>query len=372
MSINILSTDHSSDIFISNSDRLYNSTSSGFSSLENFFFPVNHSVDSGILPPGLLYVSKNFLVFERPPCYQNISVIHSLVSGMNEEDTPVIYRIFIPWQIYIVHFNDDYFTNSVQVHFMDSPLSSLDQQLYMAPLLNLYTSGLLCRPMYENLEDIDRYPKNISGVIQSAYDWVWNSGSNLDITETVVQYFLQAFNTNNFSSFCSKAEASSYTLAYSRTPTAYYADRNTVQWFYQQWENNVNINNYTIFNWPKNSSKLQAHAEFRSIYNSRISEYRQENDIPFFSSSECCDDCICYDEESDEYYQSDECECSCHEPEQEVSDIDFFKWAGLNDPSGLTFIQAFNTFSSNNSYDSFSSSSHYFSLIEDQFRYCST
>ena len=37
--------------------------------------------------------------------------------------------------------------------------------------------------MYESMEDIDGYSKDLSGVIASAYDWIWNSGFNHDLTE---------------------------------------------------------------------------------------------------------------------------------------------------------------------------------------------
>jgi hypothetical protein len=75
--------------------------------------------------------------------------------------------------------------------FMETSLSSTDQELFLPPLPNFYTDGLLCSPTMSNMEDVDRYPKNHAGIIQSAYDWVWNSGTNHDLTEACLHLSMQ-------------------------------------------------------------------------------------------------------------------------------------------------------------------------------------
>ena len=53
----------------------------------------------------------------------------------------------------------------------------------MPPIPNFFTNGLLCRPMFDKMNDVDGYSKDLSGVIASAYDWIWNTGFNHDLTE---------------------------------------------------------------------------------------------------------------------------------------------------------------------------------------------
>jgi hypothetical protein len=75
--------------------------------------------------------------------------------------------------------------------FSNTSLLSKDQQIYLPPLPNFYTNSLLCRPIFAHMEDIERYPKNISGVIAGAYDWIWNNGTNNDLNEAMVHLNLQ-------------------------------------------------------------------------------------------------------------------------------------------------------------------------------------
>ena len=49
----------------------------------------------------------------------------------------------------------------------------------------------------KHMEDIEKYPKDLSGVMASAYDWIWNSGFNFDITEGI-SFFLH---TNKYEQF---------------------------------------------------------------------------------------------------------------------------------------------------------------------------
>jgi len=156
-------------------------------------------VSSGILPPALKYYYPGAIVFERPPCYQVIQYIPETVEGMgqededwDEEDHVQMYRIPIPWQLYVIEYDaKNYICNNVRMFFMNSSLTSVDQNVYMPPLPNFYTGGQLCRPMFSSYTELDRYPKDISGVIASAHDWIWNSGFNHDLTENIYHVKLQ-------------------------------------------------------------------------------------------------------------------------------------------------------------------------------------
>jgi hypothetical protein len=139
---------------------------------------------SNVVPPAIKYHSNGVIVFERPPSYQVIQYAPQSVSNLND-DTPIyVYRIAVPWQLYIMTYDPNkYFCNSVRMYFMKSSLNSPEQNIYMPPIPNFFTNGLLCRPMFDNMNDIDGYSKDLSGVIASAYDWIWNTGFNHDLTE---------------------------------------------------------------------------------------------------------------------------------------------------------------------------------------------
>jgi hypothetical protein len=168
-------------------------------------------IDTGIMPPGVRYVGKNYVVFERPPTFQNVFYVPSRVEDMYEEyngddgeeyreddrnyydpqDNQIAYRLPIPWQLYIATFDANYLCATVHMFFMNTSLFSTDQILWAPTIPNFYSNALLCRPMFDNMEEIDRYEKNVKGVIETAYDWVWNNGTNNDLNETLVQLCIQ-------------------------------------------------------------------------------------------------------------------------------------------------------------------------------------
>ena len=158
------------------------------------FNPIkNNSTETGILPPGVKFIGSNYLVFEKPPTFKNIFYVPTSKYDVPDdcENLEQVYRIPIPWQLYFVKFNPNMYTYEVRMFFMKNSLSSTDQELFLPPIPNFYTDGLLCSPTMSNMDDVDRYPKNHAGIIQSAYDWVWNSGTNHDLTEACLHLSLQ-------------------------------------------------------------------------------------------------------------------------------------------------------------------------------------
>jgi len=148
----------------------------------------NLNRDTGILPPGVKMIGDNYVVYEKPPTFKNVFYYNAERDSV--VDTPesmsnnlTIARIPIPWQLYIAKFNQAYYVYEVSMFFMNTSLLSVDQPLYLPPLPNFYTNATLCPPIMDNMEDVDRYSKDVSGIIASSYDWVWNSGSNHDLTE---------------------------------------------------------------------------------------------------------------------------------------------------------------------------------------------
>lgn len=156
-----------------------------------------HNVSSGILPPAVKAIGKNYVVYERPPRYQNVFFIPGTVDEINEGEEegesfiPDVYSIPLPWQLYVATFDDNFYCSEVYMYFMQGALTSSDQSLHLVTLPNFFANGLLCRPMLDNMEDIDRYSKDIKGVIESSYDWVWNNGTNNDLTESLLHLYIQ-------------------------------------------------------------------------------------------------------------------------------------------------------------------------------------
>jgi hypothetical protein len=143
------------------------------------------SKPTGLLPPGVKAIFSNVVVFERPPAYQNIFYIPDTVSERMSEEVEV-YRVALPWQLYIAVYNSDYYLSNVHMYFMDGPLTSVDQNIYAPHIPNFFANGLLCRPNFDSMEEIERYSKDIAGIVHSAFDWVWNNGTNHDLTESMV------------------------------------------------------------------------------------------------------------------------------------------------------------------------------------------
>lgn len=185
-------------------------------SFTDFMSMINYStVNSGLLPPGVKFMIPGFVVFERPPTMKLIQYIdHSVENihhfeeygeaepeydeygdpiesdSLTEDDMKInSYYVPVPWQLYMVTYSLEpsslYHTTSVNMFFMNGPLASEDTILYSPYVFNFYSNGLLCSPMFSDYEEINRYPKNITGVISSAYDWVWNTGFNRDLTDCV-------------------------------------------------------------------------------------------------------------------------------------------------------------------------------------------
>lgn len=297
--------------------------------------------DTGIIPPGLLFIDKNIIVYEKPPSYQNVFVIPKLVNEISyDSDEPNVYRIPIPWQLYIVY-HSDFTTTNVRMHFMDSSLMDLDQQMYLAPLSNFYSSGDLCRPFFSDMDDIERYPKNVSGVMASSYDWVWNSGTNLDLTQCIVAFFYQdhilGSNFHN-NSLLKNTNSKPFPRE------SYYCPSGYVSHLYSYWEK-FELHEVSFLNWPKNSILTSFNDDYNTIKEQRLSEYIS----PTYLTSECCEECSYCDDEGN-YSDTEDCECSCHYSySTEDLDMDaFYRWAGATPPPGVSFIESFKNFRRNN------------------------
>jgi len=214
---------------------------------------------SNIVPPAIKYHSHGVVVFERPPSYQVIQYAPQNVSNL-DENTPIhIYRIPIPWQLYIMTYDPDkYFCGSVRMYFMKSSLSSPEQNVYMPPIPNFFTNGLLCRPMFDKMNDVDGYSKDLSGVIASAYDWIWNTGFNHDLTENFYHVIRQKKPVKLMTSYLNLGpNVNTHGYYRGMSPTH-------IQGILGDWES-LDLDNILDLDWP-NPSLMQAFETDRGYY----------------------------------------------------------------------------------------------------------
>jgi hypothetical protein len=189
-----------------------------------------------LLIPGLRYIGNNYIIFEMPPTKKVIDY----KEAYREEEASCDQEFFIPipWQIYIAVFDPNTMRLlSVQMYFANTPLTSFEQTVYLPPILNFYSSGLLCRPFFETIEDIEKYPRNITGIFASAYDWVWNSGYNFDIVEPISEFICSA-NFNNFLNLIPDTEENK-AIKYNLKRVTYPSNRlptSCVSSFFRLWE----------------------------------------------------------------------------------------------------------------------------------------
>ena len=251
-------------------------------------------IDSGenLIPPGLKYIYNNHVVYERPPTYKLINTYGVMLDQVHQDSKSHSYYLPIPWQLYIVEFDNNLRTSNVRMYFMNTPLLSEDQILYLPPIPNFYVNGSLCRPFFDNMDDIEKYSQDLFGIINSSYDWVWSSNFNLDLTETISSIYSQK-NPSEISS--SRLNDHNYT--HYRLPMSCVHDT------YSRWEQ-FDLNQVTNFVWPNPAfnQTFDADAGNYDTYDLALM-YIQDNDLystydtsEFEDESEFVDYVINYDE----------------------------------------------------------------------------
>lgn len=139
--------------------------------------------DLGLLPPAVRWISDNqrIAVFERPPTVQFVEIAFDKKDNINSNTSVLSFSLPIPWTIYYVLFDDYNNPVTVRVYCRNEPLYSWGDKVYMLPMLNLYYDSTLCNPIFENFEPCETFADGI----HAAYNMVWNSGWNLDLSDTI-------------------------------------------------------------------------------------------------------------------------------------------------------------------------------------------
>lgn len=251
------------------------------------------------LIPGVRLLSPGVVVFERPPSHQVISLFKDYRDNINQDTSETEYYIPIPWQVYIATYNPQTFRLiDVKMFFTASSLYDKDQPIYAPPIYNFYSNGKLCRPFFSSMEDVDKYPQNINGIIASAFDFIWNSGFNLDITENIT-HFLRTHLYEQFEPYCGDDEELQkfyYLLKNNHvtgTPSSIHPSLQKA--FFSLWQA-VPIANISSFSWSPYSSSDFFYQELVDTTNigSLARQFAQDNDylLHDYEENDChCEDC---------------------------------------------------------------------------------
>ena len=287
-------------------------------------------VTSDLFFPGIRYLSENTIVFEMPPSNKNISYIEAFRDSDSSEDQEREYQEYyvpMPWQVYVAVFDPNTMRLSeVQMYFTKTPLTSFDQALYLPPMLNFYSDGTLCRPFMSSMDDVEKYPQTVSGIIASAYDWVWNSGYNFDITETMSEYII----SKKFNSLISNSNLPKQELDYiaATLNTLKYSSNNLspsyVSCLFKLWQS-VPINNILNCDWISFCTKAAFFSYEYSYFTEGnfniVSDWVRANlNLTLVSD---------YDGDPDEESEEDYCERNegCISSRDLLESVDYRKWA---------------------------------------------
>lgn len=277
------------------------------------------TTDQDIFPPGVLYVDKNYVIFERPPTYQNLHIIPKLLDEINySKDVARVYRIPIPWQVYIVKIHtveEKMYCADVKMFFTQRQITSFEDRVFLPVITNFYNDGSLCRPLYSDIEDIEKYPKNILGTIQAAYDWIWNSGSNADLTMSFVNFMMMHRNcetvqdVKNLNSIVS--DFSNYTIQrmfagrvkqfYSIS--SYFCSSLVIFEILNEWER-IPLEKIIDYIWPNPCVAKNSNVFYTNCKDWLLDQFLEEQKIDL-------SEFLHYDEEDGEPYTCDEYECAC-------------------------------------------------------------
>jgi len=286
-----------------------------FSSSTSFTLPE-------ITLPGVRYINNSVIIFEKPPRYENIFLTPMLVNDIGKDSETFLYRIPIPWQVYVieyVHNPDATYAVDVRMFFRNSSLNSFDDKVYLPPLTNFYADAKLCRPMYDSIDDVNRYPDTINGIIQEAYDWIWNSGTNIDLSDAICSYYRYSYWNKDFCENSITKHCDSQYLAYYKNYSAYYCNSNSVKNFFEVWSN-IPLKDICDMNWIYPYDNSQSYASLTQ----RLINLSPMLDLSSFYKEGCCEDCeYCdYDDDGDviDSYCGHE-ECPCHDASSNLENV---------------------------------------------------
>ena len=151
---------------------------------------IKSSNDTGLLPPGVVAIDDSVIIFEAPPRMVRVEYYETVRDHITSDSQIKSGYIAVPWQTYIIIHDKNFNLIDTYMYYSKNPVSQSGYQepVFLPVLPNFYSNGLLCRPFYASAEDVNMYSKDVAGVIAAAFDAVWNSGWNMDLVDSIIDF----------------------------------------------------------------------------------------------------------------------------------------------------------------------------------------
>lgn len=146
-----------------------------------------HPMSTGILPPVTRYLSpaRNILIFDRPPHPVTIKYYGKKLNKIDADTTMYEFDVYLPWTLYAVYLSGNTISN-VYLYGLDGPFR---QGIYLRllPIPNYYLDGRFCIP------DQTYHFTSVADAMSTAYNIIWDSNFNIDVTEVSETYYKEQF-----------------------------------------------------------------------------------------------------------------------------------------------------------------------------------
>ena len=151
---------------------------------------LNLAAHTGLLPPVVRWVSRygHGVILERPPQMVTLHYYGVKRGSIYNASKEQLYEIALPWTIYGIVFDAKFRPAMLRLYARPEPVNSFDDHLQCLPLPNLYNSGEFCLPQQAEWMADESVWTMGQGII-AAYNQVWATGYNTDITEMIVRAF---------------------------------------------------------------------------------------------------------------------------------------------------------------------------------------
>lgn len=148
------------------------------------------SARSGILPPVVRWISPagRGVLFERPPSEVTINYFGVKQDAIDDKKTNQQFTLQLPWMLYAILFDPKFRPAKIRMYAMRSSIQSPMDPLEMLPLPNIYSTGEFCLPT-QNQWVLDDSIWTMADGINAAYDQIWESGFNRDVTDLVTRAY---------------------------------------------------------------------------------------------------------------------------------------------------------------------------------------
>lgn len=145
---------------------------------------------SGLLPPVVRWISRfgHGVILERPPQKVTLSYYGVKRNDVSKASKEQLYELPLPWMVYGIMFDGKFRPRNLRVYGRKAPIQDAEDELMNMPLPNLYANGEFCLPQQTAWHEDPKTWTLAEGIV-AAYNQIWNTGYNTDITDMVVASF---------------------------------------------------------------------------------------------------------------------------------------------------------------------------------------